>query len=162
MEAGRKYKHYENTRINYIEGNTVRKLETAPVYEEDELGRKVSSPRRNERRQTKTLSGINLTSLLVLCAAIIATLFVCVDYLKLQADVTQMNKQIIVKQQELTVLTKKNDAEYDKINAACDLDKIYRIAVKELGMVYPNKNTVITYKSSDDDYVRQYENIPSN
>ncbi len=161
MAAKREYKHYENTRINYIEGNTARKLGAVPVYE-DEPDVAVSSPRRNERRQAKTLSGINFASLLVLCAAIVATLFVCVDYLKIQSEVTQMNRKITVKQLELTALTKKNDAEYDKVNKACDLDKIYHIAVEELGMVYPNKNTVITFKSSEDDYVRQYENIPKN
>ena len=37
---------------------------------------------------------------------------------------------------------------------------IYQIAVEELGMVYPDKNLVITYESSDGSYLRQYRDIP--
>ncbi|MDD3174665.1 MAG: septum formation initiator family protein [Herbinix sp.] len=160
MEANKSYYKNENTRTSYVEGNTVRKLSTAPDTWREEQYYEVPSPRRQERKQTKSLSGINFTSLLVLSVAIIATLYVCVEYLKIQSDVTQMNKSIVTLQKDLTTLTKENDAEYEMVNTAYDLDYVYHVAVEELGMVYPNKNTVITYESSDDDYVRHYEDIP--
>lgn len=160
MEANKRLKQYENIGTSYVDGNTVRKLRVAPDIRREEEQYEIPAPRRQEHRQPKTLSGINFASLLVLTVAIIATVYVCVDYLMLQTQVSQMNKDIISLEKELTVLTNENDAAYEAIDTALDLDYIYQVAVEELGMVYPNKNEVITYKSSSTDYVRQYEDVP--
>lgn len=160
MEAKKKQYYYDNTRTSYIEGNTVRKLNTVPDIRREERPYEVPAPRRQEQRHPKALSGINFASLLVLTAAIIATVYVCVEYLKLQNDVTRMDKTIISMEQELTKRTNQNDAAYEAINTAYDLDYVYKVAVEELGMVYPNDNEVITYQSGEEDYVRQYEDIP--
>ena len=160
MEANKKRYYRENYETGYVEGNTVRKLKSAPEIRREEEQYEVPQRRRQEQQQHKTLSGINLASLLVLTVAIIATVYVCVDYLKLQNQVSQMNKSIVVLEKDITTLTKENDAAYEAVNNAYDLDYIYQVAVNELGMVYPNKNEVITYKSGTDDYVRQYEDIP--
>ena len=160
MEANKKYYHRENMGTSYVEGNTVRKLSAVPDIQREDEQYEVRSPRRQEHRQTKQLSGINFTSLLVLAVAIAATVYVCVSYLKLQDDVKKMDNTIIELQQKLEAKTKKNDAAAEVLNKSVNLDYVYHVAVEELGMVYPNKNKVITYKSSDDDYVRQYEDIP--
>lgn len=160
MEAKRRQYQYDNTRTSYIEGNTVRKLNAAPDIRRERQPYELPTPRRQEQSQPKSISGINFASLLVLSAAIIATVYVCVEYLKLQTEVTKMDKTIVSMEKELTTLTNENDAAYEAINTAYDLDYVYHVAVEELGMVYPNNNTVITYQSSDNDYVRQYEDIP--
>jgi cell division protein FtsB len=160
MEANKRRYQYENTRTSYVDGNTVRKLSVAPDIRREEERYVTPSPRRQEHRQTKTLSSINFASLMVLSVAIIATVYVCVDYLMLQNQVSQMNKSIIRLEKELTVLTNENDASFEAIDSAVNLDYIYQVAVEELGMVYPNNNEVITYKSSSSNYVRQYEDIP--
>jgi cell division protein FtsL len=160
MDANKKRYQYDYKGTSYIEGNTVRKLSTAPDIRREDQQYEIPSPRRQEHRQAKSLSGINFASLLVLTAAIIATVYVCVEYLMLQTQVSQMDKNIISLEQELTTLTNENDAANVMVNTAFDLDYVYQVAVEELGMVYPNKNTVITYKSSTEDYVRQYEDIP--
>jgi cell division protein FtsL len=160
MEAKKRQYHYENTRTSYIEGNTVRKLNTVPDIRREERPYREPSPRRQVQRHTRTLSGINFASLLVLTAAIIATVYMCVEYLKLQYDVTKMDKTIISMEQELARKTNENDSAYEAINTAYDLDYVYKVAVEELGMVYPNNNTVITYQSGEKNYVRQYEDIP--
>jgi cell division protein FtsB len=72
-----------------------------------------------------------------------------------------MEGTVVTLQQKLDTMTKKNDAAKEMIKTDYDLDYVYHEAVEKLGMVYPNKNKVITYKSSDDDYVRQYEDIPN-
>lgn len=159
MEAKRKYNHYENIRTSYVEGNTVRKLNAVPEREEEQY--ELPSERRRENRQPKTLSGINFASLLILSIAIVTTLYVCVDYLKMQADVSGMNNQIATLQNQLTTMTKNNDAEYEAINTAYDLDYIYHYAVEKLGMVYPKDGKVIKYQGSNDNYVKQYEDIPN-
>ncbi len=159
MEANKKRYQYNNTGTSYVEGNTVRKLNVAPDIRREEQY-EVPSPRRQEQRQPKSLSGINFASLLVLTVAVIATVYVCVDFLKLQTQVSQMEKEIITLEQTLTTSIKENDAAFESVNTAFDLDYVYQVAVEELGMVYPNKNTVIAYKSSKQEYVRQYEDIP--
>ena len=160
MEANKRQYQYDNTRTNYIEGNTARQLNVAPDIRREEEEYEHRSPRKQQHRQTKSICGINLASLMVLTVAIIATVYVCVEYLKVQASVSTMDKEIISLENDLTELTNKNDASEEAINTTYDMDYVYRVAVEELGMVYPNKNTVITYKSSNDDYVRQYEDIP--
>jgi cell division protein FtsB len=71
-----------------------------------------------------------------------------------------MDKEIATKQEKLIVLTRNNDAAYENIKDTYDLDYVYHQAVEKLGMVYPNKNTVISYQGSVDDYVRKNESIP--
>ena len=71
-----------------------------------------------------------------------------------------MDKTIVSLEEDLTALTKENDAAYNLINTAYDLNYVYQVAVEELGMVYPNNNTVIPYQRSEQDYVIQYEEIP--
>ena len=71
-----------------------------------------------------------------------------------------MDKKIVSMEKDLTKLTHENDATLEAINTAYNLDYVYKVAVEDLGMVYPNNNKVITYKSEDTDYVRQYEDIP--
>ncbi|HKL98277.1 MAG TPA: septum formation initiator family protein [Mobilitalea sp.] len=178
MEANNRRNQYENTRTSYIQGNTARKLNAVPNIEREESDYEVTSPRRmpspgrqsSPARQPSTkrevqrhpiaLSGISMASMFVLSMAIVATLFFSVQFLKLQYEVRQMQKNIVTKEHSLTSLRNENDAAYEQINAAYNLDYIYEVAVGELGMVYPNNNTVITYQSSDDDYVRQYMDIP--
>jgi cell division protein FtsB len=160
MEAKKRQYQYENIGTSYVDGNTVRKLRVAPDVRREEEQYVTPSTRRQERIQPKAFSGINFASLIVLTVAIIATVYVCVDYLMLQNQVSQMDKGIIKLEKELTVLTNENDASYEAVDTALNLDYIYQVAVEELGMVYPNKNEVITYQSSSSNYVRQYEDIP--
>jgi len=162
-----------NYRTSYTHGNTARKLHAVPDIAEEEIIRKQpkpqtrpqrqqqpqTRPQRQVRRAPKGMQSISFTSLLVLAAASIATVYVCVEYLKLQYEVTAMEKNIIAMEKELTALTNENDAAYEAINTAFDLDYVYRVAVEELGMVYPKDNTVITFKSSGVDYVRRYEDM---
>jgi hypothetical protein len=160
MEAKKRQYYYENTRTSYIEGNTVRKLNTVPDTRREERPYEQPSPRRQERKQPKALSTMSFASLLVLTIAMIATVYVCVDYLRLQTNVTKMDKTIVSMEKNLTTLTKENDAAYASVNTTYDLADIYKYAVEVLGMVYPNNNEVITYQGSNEDYVRQYEDIP--
>lgn len=160
MEASRKRYQYDNRRTGYIEGNTARKLNTAPDIRREREPYQAPSPRRQVQRQPRSLSGINFGSLLVLTIAVIATVYVCVEYLQLQTEVSQMNKSIISLESRLKTLTHDNDAALEQINTAYDMDYVYQVAVEELGMVYPNKNEVITYQRGSEDYVRQYEDIP--
>ena len=161
MEANKKRYHNEYVRTSYVEGNTARKLNVVPDIDRKERVREVPVPRRQEHRQPKAMSGINFASLVVLTIAIAATVSMCVNYIMLQTKVSQMEKSIVTLEKELTSLTKENDAKYEAIHTAYDLDYVYQVAVGELGMVYPKDNKVITYEPGNMDYVRQYEDIPN-
>lgn len=167
---------YNNGKIrtSYTNGNAARKLSVVPDIPDEEIIKKPKThtrpqrqpqsrpqqrPDRQVRRQPRGMQCISFTSLLVLAAASIATVYLCIEYLKLQYEVTTMDKSIISMEKQLTALTNENDAAYEAINTAFDLDYVYRVAVEELGMVYPKDNKVIKYKSSGTDYVRQYEDM---
>ena len=144
-----------------MEGNTVRKLNALPDIRREEQREVIQpSPRRQDHRQPKTISGISFTSLLVLTVAIVTTLYTCVEYLKAHTEVSRMEKQIVSLERDLITLKNQNDATFEQIDSAYDLAYVYEIAVNELGMIYPNKNTIITFQKSKVDYMRQYEDIP--
>ena len=42
-----------------------------------------------------------------------------------------------------------------------DMEHVKDVAMNELGMVQAKKSQIITYKMDDNDYVRQYSEIPS-
>lgn len=172
MEANRKRQTYQ-TNINYIDGNTARKQayvgqNAMPNYSavperHRELPiprRPVQTPERQIHRQPRQLSGISLASFFILTIAIAATLYFCIEFLMLQHQVNNMEKNIVSMEQSLNTKRSENDAAYEQINMVYDLDYVYGIAVNELGMVYPNNNEVITFESTDDSYVRQYADIP--
>jgi len=157
MEA-KKQRYQYNDYSTY--GNTARKLQVMPGYEEADDVKPIRQPERQKRRKPKQSLGIDLFSVLFLTAAIAVTLYTCIDYLKVQTQVTEQNKQIAQLEHRLVKLQNQNKDALAKINTSLDLNYIYEVATKELGMVYPNENQVITYKSNLSDYVRQYEEIP--
>lgn len=159
MDKQKKQYPYGDTRTSYVQGNTVRKLHTAPDIRREEQ-QYTPTPRRQTRTEQKTLSGVSFQSLLILSVAIIMTLAVCVNYLMLEYEVSKMDTTIKTMESTLKHQLIENDAAYVDITKAYDLDYVYRVAVEDLGMVYPKDNTVIFYESMDESYVRQYEDIP--
>jgi len=154
MEDRRRYNS-----IGYENGSAARKL--APQWEQEEIRR----PRRVEQPEVqpkvKIGQGIDFISALFLMCAIVATLFVCVNYLKVQSDVVQLNKSISSLEKEITGLEKENDALAAVLeNEKYDLETVYQMAVGVLGMVYPNNNEVIYYNNESAGYFRQYQDIP--
>lgn len=153
----RKYQYM----ADYENGSAVRKLQPQwePEQEEVRRPRKIEHPL--EEPKFKTGQGIDLISALLLMSAIVVTLFVCVNYLKVQADVVQLNKSISKLEQELTGLEKENAALSSVLeNERYDLETVYQMAVGVLGMVYPNNNEVLYYEKEDQGYYRQYQDIP--
>ena len=155
--AARRRKRAPQTE-EYVEGNTVRKVERVPRYEEQERGhqqkRNVSHTVTVRRNQEKALQ-MNLFSVLLLTVAVICTL-----YLKLQSSVTARLNHIESLEESIEKLKGDNDALLTRINTSVDLDYVYKVATEELGMVYANKDQVRLYNKTESEYVRQYEDIP--
>lgn len=150
---------------HYIEGNAVRRLEPDYDYygneeQEYQVSYEEERKRRRRRKRANTAPGIDLFSLIFMVAAIIATAYVCVQYLQVQADVTKMSKSIASMESNIATMKNDNSAAIEDITSAIDLQYIYKVATKELGMVHASKNQVISYESTKSDSVKQYGDIP--
>ena len=76
-------------------------------------------------------------------------------------DLISCNSTAVTRlQSELNELTNSNDELELEINAGIDYEQIYNTAVNELGMVYPERDQVITYDAGVSEYVKQYHDIP--
>ena len=146
---------------SYIHGTGAEKL--APSEREERLqrkrrqdvGRSVKRQHRIRRNQERAMY-MDLPYVIMLTLASICTLYLCVNYLHLQSAITARMHNI----EALEKMRTENDALETSINTSIDLNEIYEIATKELGMVYAKKDQVLLYDKTESEYVRQYEDIP--
>ena len=175
-----------NARVNremYIEGNTVRRLaevpertrqpqrrqnpgrpqtdrnrrvqaQPAPVQKQKhELSK---SAQRNRQKATAMNWGF-VAFLVVVCTAI---LFCSVQYLQYKSEITAKMNTVASLEEELASLKEDNDAYYSQVTSNVDLNQIKQIALGRLGMKYPSDDQTVTYSTSGNSYVRQYQDIP--
>lgn len=151
---------------NYIEGSAVRHSETVPKRVPE---RSVPRPRRREQRVAAArirsnrdkVQHISAPYLIVLVAATIMALGVCVSYLRVQASITANKNRIEKLESNLQTLKSDNNALEARISTYVDLKHIYEVATGELGMVYPSDDQILYYDKTESGYVRQYEDIPT-
>lgn len=150
----------------YVEGSAARNLYVLPNAYIQEASPKHSPEKKEKserktvvRQETKTLpvSGI---SVLILTVAAMLTLFICVQYVQLQSELTVRLENINALETQLNNLTINNNEMDKKVNSFVDLNYIYEVATAELGMRYANQDQITMYTNSGAEYVRQYENIP--
>ena len=112
------------------------------------------------RRNQERALYMDLPYVILLTIASVFTLYLCINYLHVQSSITARMHNIEKVEARLEQLKAENDALETSINTSIDLNKIYEIATKELGMVYAKKNQVLLYDKTESEYVRQYEDIP--
>lgn len=105
---------------------------------------------------------MNLPYVAALVVAACCSLYICVNYIRLQSGMTTRMDTIKDLEQQLNTLKTENDALETRINIYVDLDYVYKVATEELGMVYANKDQVLMYDKTESEYVRQDEDIPAN
>lgn len=154
MAAKKNVRSYGNTA--YVHGNTVRKA--MPARTPDEV-RRTSVNHRVRRNREKALQ-MDLPYVLMLTAAVVCTLFICIKYLHLQSSITTNIHGIEVQEAKLEKLRTENNALEMSIKTSVDLDHVYKVATEELGMVYANKDQILHYDKTESEYVRQNEDIP--
>lgn len=189
MESNKHYRGGQRSvsyRDYYVDGSAVRKTQprpgnmTATPKRQAHPQQRPESPRKqraavnhnkhaekqrrvNQRiamRNREKAFKIDWKYTLFLCVAVGAALFSCVIYLTTQSAVTQKNQEVTALKSELSLLMDTNSATRERINDAIDLEYVREYATEVLGMVYPTESQIVTYKSSDDDYVKQYQDIP--
>lgn len=148
----------------YIDGNTVRKLETAPDYRREREERRQRELRRHNehmaRRNKERALRMNLGYVLFLTAAAVVTALVSVTYIQLQSDVTGRMRRISALESQVADLKADNDAAFKRISTSVDLDYVKDMAINQLGMVYAGADQIVYYSIDDDDYMNQYGEIP--
>ena len=87
--------------------------------------------------------------------------YLCFSYLKVQASINASMNRIANLEEQITKVRSENAVRENRLSAQMDLEEVYRIAVDQLGMTYPQDNEVVTYSEQMREYVRQYEDIPN-
>lgn len=158
----------------YIEGSTVRKLnQYGQAVPKEVPERRIATPERKRevrpanrptsaarRRARRKALQMNLGYVGFLSIAAVASLFICVNYLRLQYEVTKAGKELTSMESSYSELKLANDAAEARAVSSVDLDEIRDIAINELGMVYANRDQIVTYEKQDKDFVRQYKEVP--
>jgi len=139
----------------YVYGSAVRQPEALPSGKPKK--KRTSRQVIKNRHRAQRISPAYATFLIV---AAVCAVFICVMYLRLQADVLNRADQITALQRELTDLKESNDTAHQEAEDSVNLETVREKAMNEMGMVYESQGNVVEYKSPTSDYVKQYEEIP--
>lgn len=151
----------------YADGNTVRRMETAPDYRrereerirrerEQEQKRRQRAARRNQERALRiSKSYVAFMTMAVLVFATFTGL-----YIKIQSDVTVRMKAISALESQIADVKADNDEAFKRVNTSVNLDNVRNAAMTELGMSYAKESQIVYYSVSADNYMNQYSEIP--
>lgn len=151
MAQTRRMANTNRMRGTYIYGNTARQLD---VRREMELApkRKLSNQARMNREKARFMSlGYAVFLAVVLCA----TAMFLVNYIRLQAEMTNKVRQISSLERQLNDLKLANDENYNRILNSVDMEEVKRVAIGELGMTYAKEGQIINYTNAGNDYMRK-------
>lgn len=166
---GRKNIRTNTTRGNYyIDGNTVRRMESAPDYRrqheerirrerEEELRQK----RRLARRKQENALRMSRSYVLFLTMAVVVFGMFAAMYIQIQSSITARMNTISSLESQIADVKADNDEAYKRINTSVDLDSIRDVAMQQLGMSYAKESQIVYYSVGDDDYMNQYGEIPT-
>lgn len=145
-----------NSKIYYSEyGNTVRKYEVKEDYNTREKRQRLRVVNKSAYKKVgKKKKVVSFKSMLVFCS-IVAMIFVCGSNLKAKADMNRSVKKLSKYQASLDKMISENDATQNSINTHVDLNEIYNEAINRLGMVSAGSNRTILYDKTNNEYVRQ-------
>lgn len=160
MASTRNQNKYNNRtmqrRGGYFEdGSAARRLEEVPSQPKKKLSR---TARKNRLKSMKMGRGY-IVFLSLICALATGA---CVHYIKLTAELTAKRSAVAEKELQLNELKAENDAYYSDVMTNVDLDKIKNTAINKLGMQYVTEEQIKYYTPGNNNYVRQYQELPEN
>lgn len=151
----------------YIDGNTIRRIETAPDYRrerreriererEEEQKRKRRRARRNQANAMReSKSYVAFLTMAVLVFGTVAGMYIAV-----QSDITARMAAITKLESQIADLKADNDEAYKRIRTAVDLEQVRDAAINQMGMSYVKESQIIYYTVGEDDYMTQHGEIP--
>jgi len=158
---GRKYTYY----VDEVQGNNVttatygtavRKIQPAPR-------RVTTAPKKKSAWHLKNWDRkryMNLPYVMFLAGLLMICGLTLMNYLSLQSEITTSIKSIARMERELNNLRLANDENHSRITNNIDLDHIRRVAIQELGMIYPREGQIVSFAGNNSDYVRQLNPMP--
>lgn len=147
------YRDYENRRYQstpYIRGNVVVK----PDYDTREIERRRRSRQTSGKARAKE-SMITGKFMILLTAACIAVVAVCIIQLNLRARISVQSREITSLESSLASLKEENDTRYNRIYESINLEEVRNRAVNELGMTYASESQIVYYSQPQADYMTQ-------
>ena len=167
-------------KMYYIDGSTARVM-TVPERrernvrreQEEEYVERQRPARQEQKRQAKPAAkrrispqaeralAFNFKYTLYVTFACIIMACAGVVLLTSEAKLTKQRQNISNLEAELKTITDDNAAYRIKLDNMYSLDQVYDIATNELGMVYAKKGQIVYYDGANEDYVKQYRNVPS-
>lgn len=148
----------------YIDGSTVRKVEQAPSRKyNNEVHKKSSSkpvqPRKvSDKAQSALAFNMKYTVFVTAAVVLMVVAWMVVLYMESRISLQQANINNL--ESQLEVIEEENAAYRLSLESMYTLDEIYDVATNELGMVYAEKGQIVYYESADEDYVKQYQDVP--
>lgn len=164
-----RYRTYQRSysaaeRHTYVDGNTVRRIDTLPRRREEERRQEEERRRRLIRRrilgQPVHMPGMDLASFAFLAVAVAVTVYVCFTYIQTQNQVYEQKNQMVKMEYAIASQKESNDDTYHDILDSVDLSEVYARATGELGMVQAQDDQIYKYQSKKSDTVKQYGRIP--
>lgn len=165
----------QQTRRNlyYTDGTAARQMYAAPARRMAEPARRQSPSRRPEQRPKPTVKKHKRLSaqakrslafgrgymafMMLMVTMVIAS---CAFMLYMDTKITAQQNNITALEAQLEVIEDDNAAHKIRLNNMYSLDDVYDVATNELGMVYAKKGQIIYYDSANEDYVKQYQDVP--
>ena len=164
-----RYMQYES-RQAYMYGNIVtkpeyeprrRKSSAKPKKNRSSVKRRKKVSRQVQKNRNRALH-MNAAYVVFLTIAATIVLLLCVNYVRLQSELTKHSKNVTALQEELADLKEENTTKYNAVVDSVNLDEIREKAINQLGMTYATPDQIVEYDNPASDYVKQYENIPEN
>lgn len=96
-----------------------------------------------------------------LAFAMVLMIFSCANMIRMESKLDGKKSNISSLQSEIRDMKADNEAFENSLSDSYTLEEIYNIAVNELGMVYSQKGQILYYDTANEDYVNQYQDVPS-
>jgi cell division protein FtsB len=143
VNTTKRYRHNSVSGNNALKMEEVKESRANTIQSKDAFIQTKSQKIKSLKRRLKEESAkINRVCTFVNAFVIIATLAICVVFLKTQFNYHTLNQEIELKKQELSTLRKETIQIQEDIKAQIDLEYIYSEATTRLGMRLPGPGDV--------------------
>lgn len=150
----------------YVEGSTVRKIDSEPSREYVPERRREAAPARRKNTAKRVSAKVDkalafdLKYTVFVVASVLIMVAACVFMLYMESKIDEQQRNINNMEAQLESIENDNAAYEASLKNMYTMDEIYDVAANELGMVYAKKGQIIYYDSADEDYVKQYQDVP--
>lgn len=153
--------HREGNQL-YIRESVVRKPKFEANPEIDQVHTRQRELNRQRRRNKEYAQAMNRRYIaFLMCSALLVFASVAV-YLMQLSNASVNKKAIQALETQVNDMRHENDEWEVRMESGVNPEAIRKSAIEDLGMVYAGQEQIVNYDYEESDYVRQYEEIPTN